>query len=185
ISLFAGNISSGIEPVFAYTYWRKVLRPDGTQSEAQVEDYAQRAFRERFGEATPLPDYFISAQTLSPDDHLAVQAAAQKYIDSSISKTINVPVDFDFNAFEDIYRKAYALGCKGCTTYRPSPVRGAVLEVRSEAVPAGVIPAQESPPLPAPIENPAEPALPLPLPPPKPRHEGGIVYMTQPLDRPE
>ena len=185
ISLFAGNVSSGIEPVFAYTYARKVLRPDGTQSEELVEDYALRAFSARFGAETPLPDYFVSAQTLTPDDHLAVQSAAQKYIDSSISKTINVPVDISFEAFEGVYRKAYASGCKGCTTYRPNAVRGSVLEVRSESVHPEAMPVQESAPIPAPIENPAEPSLPLPLPPPKPRTEGGVVYMTQPLDRPE
>jgi ribonucleoside-diphosphate reductase alpha chain len=104
ISLFAGNVSSGIEPVFAYSYARRMLNRDGTHTEERVEDYALQAFRARFGEDTPLPDYFVSAQTLSPDDHLAVQAAAQKYVDSSISKTINVPVDLPFDAFENIYR---------------------------------------------------------------------------------
>jgi ribonucleoside-diphosphate reductase alpha chain len=185
ISLFAGNVSSGIEPVFAYTYARKVLKPDGTQSEEAVEDYALRAFRARFGADTPLPDYFVSAQTLGPDDHLAVQAAAQKYIDSSISKTINAPVDISFEAFEGIYRKAYNLGCKGCTTYRPSPVRGAVLEVRNDSARPDTPLVPQGQAIPAPIENPAEPSLPLPLPAPKLKQEGGVVYMTQPLDRPE
>jgi ribonucleoside-diphosphate reductase alpha chain len=179
ISLFAGNVSSGIEPVFAYTHTRKVLKPDGTSSSHEVEDFALRTFRAKFGEDTPVPDYFVSAQNLSPDEHLAVQAAAQKYIDSSISKTINVPVDIDFEDFEDIYRKAYESGCKGCTTYRPSAVRGAVLEARDE------LPVQTGGVLPAVIDNPIEPSLPLPLPVPRPRHEGGVVYMTQPLDRPE
>jgi ribonucleoside-diphosphate reductase alpha chain len=182
ISLFAGNISSGIEPVFAYRHVRKVLKPDGTSIGEEVEDFALRAFRAKFGEDTPLPDYFVSAQTLPPEDHLAVQAAAQHYIDSSISKTINVPVDLSFEAFKDIYLKAYALGCKGCTTYRPNAVRGAVLEVRGETSPALV---ESTAAIPALIENPAEPSLPLPLPPPRPRQEGGVVYMTQPLDRPE
>ena len=130
ISLFAGNVSSGIEPVFAYSYSRRVLLPDGSHSEETVSDYAVRAFRARFGEDATLPDYFVSAQTLAPEDHLAVQAAAQKYIDSSISKTINVPAALSFEAFKDIYARAYALGCKGCTTYRPNAVTGAVLAVR-------------------------------------------------------
>src|SRR5207249_1556310 len=91
ISLFADNVSSGIEPVFSYSYRRKVLMPDGTKREETVSDFAWRKYRELFGEDTTLPDYFVTAQTLSPDDHLAVQAAAQKHIDSSISKTINVP----------------------------------------------------------------------------------------------
>jgi len=167
ISLFAENVSSGIEPVFAYTYGRKVLLADGSRAEETVTDFAYRAFRARFGEEAALPDYFVNAQTLSPSDHLAVQAAAQKHIDSSISKTINVPVDISFDAFKDVYQKAYELGCKGCTTYRPNPVTGAVLEV-PRAAPASV----------------SEPLLPLPVP-PAPRREGGVVYMTAPLDRPE
>jgi ribonucleoside-diphosphate reductase alpha chain len=179
ISLLACNISSGIEPVFAYRHSRKVLKPDGTSSSHEVEDFALRAFRAKFGADAALPDYFVSAQTLSPDEHLAVQAAAQKFIDTSISKTINAPADISFKAFEDIYLQAYASGCKGCTTYRPSAARGAVLEVRSE------VSLQAGPTIPATIENPAEPSLPLPLPPPRPRQEGGVVYMTQPLDRPE
>jgi ribonucleoside-diphosphate reductase alpha chain len=186
ISLFAGNVSSGIEPVFAYRYARKVLRPDGTQSEETVEDFALKAFRARFGEETPLPDYFVTAQTLSPGDHLAVQAAAQKHIDSSISKTINVPAEISFAAFEDVYLKAYAMGCKGCTTYRPSAVRGAVLEAPAAEQPSVPVALQ-----PEPVAGQAdifeEPTLPLALPhaPARLKQEGGVVYMTQPLDRPE
>src|SRR6185437_15706977 len=118
-----------------------------------------------------LPDYFVNAQTLSPDDHLRVQAAAQKYVDSSISKTINVPAEISFDAFKDVYLSAYEMGCKGCTTYRPNAVTGAVLE---EIAP------------PAPIAAADEPMLPLALP-PQPSHarDGGVVYMTRPLDRPE
>ncbi len=170
ISLFAGNVSSGIEPVFAYTYTRKILKADGTRIEEDVSDYAYRKFRALFGEDTALPDYFVNAQELSPNEHLAVQAAAQKYIDSSISKTINVPVDISFEAFKDVYRHAYEMGCKGCTTYRPSEARGSVL---------AVTPAQA----PAPPESVAE-VLP-PVVSPRMREEGGVVYMTQPLDRPE
>ena len=83
-----------------------VLQPDGTRTEENVEDYAYRAFRARFGEDAALPDYFVNAQTLSPDDHLAVQAAAQKHIDSSISKTINVPAEISFD------------GVQGCLSQR-------------------------------------------------------------------
>ena len=85
-------------------YTRNVLMPDGTREE-QVSDYAYRPFREIFGEETPLPDYFVNAQTLSPSDHIAVQAAAQRHIDSSISKTINVPADIAFDEFKDVYLK--------------------------------------------------------------------------------
>jgi ribonucleoside-diphosphate reductase alpha chain len=163
ISLFAGNVSSGVEPVFAYEYSRKVLQPDGTRTEEAVSDYAVRAFRARFGEEAALPDYFVNAQTLSPQDHLAVQAAAQKHIDSSISKTINVPRDIAFGAFQTIYLDAYALGCKGCTTYRPNDVTGSVLET-------------------APVEQPTISVVDDERPPPR---DGGVVYMTKPLDRPE
>ncbi len=163
ISLFAGNVSSGIEPVFAYTYNRRVLLPDGTNREEPVRDFAVEAFRARHGEETPLPDYFVNAQTLEPADHLAVQAAAQKHIDSSISKTINVPQSMSFEAFKDVYTQAYELGCKGCTTYRPNAITGAVLSL---------------PETPAPESD--EPQLPLDLP-----KSGGIVYMTKPFDRPE
>ncbi|HEY3636793.1 MAG TPA: adenosylcobalamin-dependent ribonucleoside-diphosphate reductase [Rhizomicrobium sp.] len=180
ISLFAENVSSGIEPVFAYTYGRKLLLPDGTRKDETVADFAWAKFREMFGEDTALPDYFVTAQTLSPDDHLAVQAAAQKYIDSSISKTINVPPAISFDAFKDVYVKAYETGCKGCTTYRPNDIRGAVLEVAPsgpvEAVGAE-IPAQD-----------LEPSLPLVMPQASSRsfeQAGGVVYMTKPLDRPE
>jgi ribonucleoside-diphosphate reductase alpha chain len=129
ISLFAGNVSSGIEPVFAYAYKRHVLQPDGSRTEENVEDYAYRLFRERFGADAALPDYFVNAQTLTPEDHLAVQAAAQKHIDSSISKTINLPSEISFDGFKDVYLSAYEMGCKGCTTYRPNAVTGAVLEM--------------------------------------------------------
>ena len=170
ISLFAGNVSSGIEPVFAYSYKRRVLQPDGTRTEETVEDYSYRAFQAHFGDAA-LPDYFANAQMLTPDDHLRVQAAAQKYIDSSISKTINLPAEISFDGFKDVYLSAYEMGCKGCTTYRPNSVTGAVLEEF---------------PVPAPAENPEEPMLPLPLPEQPARlRDGGVVYMTRPLDRPD
>ncbi len=179
ISLFADNVSSGIEPVFAYTYKRYVLAGDGKRSEETVSDYAYRMFRARFGEDAALPDYFVNTQTLTPAEHLAVQAAAQKHIDSSISKTINVPREIAFSDFKEIYRQAYELGCKGCTTYRPNDVTGAVLETTAES------PAQAA------VEEPLlasdeEPMLPLTAPrQPIQRGSGGVVYMTKPLDRPE
>src|SRR6201999_3439996 len=129
ISLLAGNVSSAIEPVFAFSYNRKVLPPDGSKREEKVEDYAVRAFRARFGEDAALPDYFVNAQTLKPEDHLAVQAAAQPFIDSAISKTINVPASISFDDFAHVYLEAYDSGCKGCTTYRPNEVTGSVLSV--------------------------------------------------------
>ncbi len=176
ISLFADNVSSGIEPVFALSYSRKVLQPDGAKLEESVEDYALRKFRAQFGAEAELPDYFVTAQTISPDDHLAVQAACQPFIDSAISKTINVPREISFDAFKDVYRKAYEAGCKGCTTYRPNDVTGSVLQVADVQEPKDVVPAE------AVIG--AEPELPLPLPEPR-SAKGGVVYMAKPLDRPE
>ena len=132
ISLYAGNVSSGIEPVFAYAYSRKVLQPDGSRSEEEVVDYAVQMWRDLKGDA-PLPDYFVSAQTLAPMDHVRMQAAAQDWVDSSISKTINCPEDISFDAFKEVYMAAWDLGCKGCTTYRPNAVTGSVLSV-SESV---------------------------------------------------
>jgi ribonucleoside-diphosphate reductase alpha chain len=175
ISLFADNVSSGIEPVFSFRHTRNVLMPDGNRREEEVVDYAYRLFRRQQGEAAPLPDCFVDAQALSAQDHLIMQAAVQKHVDSSISKTINLPADMPFDRFKDVYREAYRLGCKGCTTYRPNEVTGAVLAARPEAATASA---------------PREPELPLPppAPPAKPAdifEAGGVVYMTQPLSRPE
>ncbi|AGI69230.1 putative vitamin B12-dependent ribonucleoside-diphosphate reductase [Octadecabacter antarcticus 307] len=126
ISLYAGNVSSGIEPVFAYAYTRKVLQKDGSRTEEEVVDYAVKMWRDLKGDAE-LPDYFVNAQTLPAMDHVRMQAAAQKWVDSSISKTINVPEDIDFQSFKDVYMAAWDQGCKGCTTYRPNDVTGSVL----------------------------------------------------------
>ncbi len=132
ISLYAGNVSSGIEPVFAYAYTRKVLQKDGTRTEEEVVDYAVQMWRDKFGDKE-LPDYFVNAQTLAPADHVKMQAAAQKWIDSSISKTINCPEDISFTEFKDVYLQAWELGCKGCTTYRPNDVTGSVLSVSEDS----------------------------------------------------
>ena len=134
ISLYAGNVSSGIEPVFAYAYTRKVLQKDGTRTEEEVVDYAVSMWREKFGDRE-LPDYFVNAQTLQPLEHVKMQAAAQKWIDSSISKTINCPEDISFEAFKDVYMEAFETGCKGCTTYRPNEVTGSVLSVTDDEKP--------------------------------------------------
>ncbi|MDZ7905339.1 MAG: adenosylcobalamin-dependent ribonucleoside-diphosphate reductase [Cypionkella sp.] len=154
ISLYAGNVSSGIEPVFAYAYTRKVLQKDGTRSEEEVVDYAVTKWRALHGDA-PLPDYFVNAQTLPPLDHVKMQAAAQKWIDSSISKTINCPEDISFDDFAQVYMAAWDMGCKGCTTYRPNAVTGSVLTVSD-----------------------AKPAIPQTQP------MGEVVYLSEPMERP-
>lgn len=131
ISLYAGNVSSGIEPIFAYGYTRKVLQADGSKVEEEVVDYAVALYQSMYpGEE--LPDYFTTAQDLNPEEHLRMQAAAQMWVDSSISKTINVPESIPFEDFRDVYEEAYRLGCKGCTTYRPNDVTGSVLEVKTD-----------------------------------------------------
>ena len=155
ISLYAGNVSSGIEPVFAYAYKRKVLQKDGSRTEEEVVDYAVALWRHRFGDA-PLPEHFVSAQSLDPIDHVKMQAAAQKWVDSSISKTINCPEDIGFEAFKDVYLAAWDMGCKGCTTYRPNAVTGSILSV-SEATEAAPM-----------ADKGAE-----------------VIYLSEPLDRPE
>jgi ribonucleoside-diphosphate reductase alpha chain len=175
ISLFADNVSSGLEPVFSFKYTRNVLMPDGTRKEEEVADHAFRVFHRVKGENAPLPDYFVDAQTLSPGDHVVMQAAVQKYIDSSISKTINVPAEISFEAFKDVYLQAYELGCKGCTTYRPNEITGAVLEVKKPE--DGKAAARQAE---LPLPTPAAQAKPADI-----YEAGGVVYMTRPLDRPE
>ena len=167
ISIFADNVSSGLEPVFSFNYTRNVLMPDGSRRQEEVSDHAFRLFR-RLHPHVPLPDSFVDAQTLAPADHVVMQAAVQHHIDSAVSKTINCPESIGFEDFKSVYTQAYEAGCKGCTTYRPNEVTGAVLEPHGEKA-----------------ENQVE----LPLNEPSPRAEdefeaGGVVYMTKPLDRP-
>ena len=194
ISLLAGNVSSGIEPVFSYSYTRNVLMPDGTRRAESVDDHAYLLFRRLKGDAAQLPDYFVDAQSLRPADHLAVQARVQAFVDSSISKTINCPEEMEFDDFKDVYMRAYDLGCKGCTTYRPNPVTGAVLESASGAEEGGdAAPAAEGETRPVSAEVHALPAArqsELPLEPPPARPEdafeaGAVIQMTRPLERPE
>lgn len=129
ISLLAGNTSSGIEPVFAFSYQRRVRQQDNSFIEEPVQDYALTLWRRLHGDAPPPEHSFVSAQTLTPADHLAMQATAQRFIDSSISKTVNCPEDIPFEEFSDIYARAFDMGCKGCTTYRPNAVTGSILSV--------------------------------------------------------
>ena len=129
ISLFAGNVSSGIEPIFSLSYDRKILMPDGSSRKETVTDYALSVWRGLKGREAPLPPAFITAETLDPGAHLVMQAAVQRHVDSSISKTINIPEAFAFDAFKAVYETAYDLGLKGCTTFRPNAVTGSVLSV--------------------------------------------------------
>ena len=171
ISILADNVSSGLEPVFSFEYTRTVLMPDGSRKEEAVTDYALRLYRRLKGENARLTDAFVDAQRLSPSDHVVMQAAVQKYIDSSISKTINIPVDLPFEQFKNVYQMAYDMGCKGCTTYRPNEITGAVLQVKPDNV-----------------EGTQQPELALDKPEARPADQfeaGAVIYMTQPLNRPE
>ena len=149
ISLFAENVSSGIEPIFAGEHQRSVLLPNGSTQTETVTDFAYGLFRSLTPETTPAGDAFVNLSALAPADHLAIQSAAQDFVDSSISKTVNLPEDISFDAFKDIYQRAYDLGCKGCTTFRPNEITGSVLSTDTEG-----------------------------------SHDP-VVYMTQPLERPE
>jgi len=131
ISLLANNVSSGIEPVYDFNVTRRVLELDGSYTSYTLVDYADARWREKHGDAATSPA-FVTAQQLDPGAHLAMQAALQPYIDNSISKTINVPREFAFDKFKDIYRHAYEQGLKGCTTFRPNPVTGAILEAANQ-----------------------------------------------------
>ena len=128
ISLLAGNVSSGIEPVFATQYTRRIREPDGSHTGYPVVDYAFWLWRKLQGPDAPLPPSFVDARHIAPEAHLALQAVLQPYVDNAISKTINVPENTSFAAFRKLYERAYSLGLKGCTTFRPNPVTEAVLE---------------------------------------------------------
>ena len=126
---FADNASNGIEPPFSWFYNRNKRMQDGTKKAIQVEDYAWRLYRHLGGDVDNLPEYFVTALEMSATDHMAMSAAVQPFIDTAISKTVNVPADYPFESFEDLYMEAWKHGLKGITTYRPNSVLGAVLEV--------------------------------------------------------
>ncbi|MEE2998485.1 MAG: adenosylcobalamin-dependent ribonucleoside-diphosphate reductase [Pseudomonadota bacterium] len=181
ISLLANNVSSGIEPVFSFSYKRHILMSNGERRNEEVTDYAHQLFRQLKGENTPLTSSFVDAQELSPKDHLVIQAAAQEFIDSSISKTINCPENIDFEKFKDIYIQAYELGCKGCTTFRPNEITGTVLETIKLNEKQGNKKDQKELPLELP-ENAIAGANSIP----QDLGDSGILhYLTQPLNRPE
>jgi ribonucleoside-diphosphate reductase alpha chain len=161
---FADNASNGIEPAFSWFYTRRKRMPDDTMKEFLVEDHAYRAFRHHHGlddsveivaydpsaghvpgtvwtepdgtRKAMLAPAFVNALQMSALDHMRMNAAVQPFIDTAISKTVNVPADYPFDAFEDLYIEAWKAGLKGLATYRPNDVLGAVLEVASPAAPA-------------------------------------------------
>jgi ribonucleoside-diphosphate reductase alpha chain len=125
ISLLAGNVSSGIEPIFNASYERRIREADETERTETLEDFAVAQWRKNHPGS--LPPQLVTVDDLRPDDHLAMQAAVQPFVDSSISKTINVPESLSFEDFVSVYEEAYALGLKGCTTFRPNAITGSIL----------------------------------------------------------
>jgi len=133
---FADNASNGIEPAFSWVYRRKKRLADGSTQDYAVEDHAWRVFKHLGGDVNALPDYFVNALEMSAQDHIAMMQAVQPYIDTAISKTVNVPVDYPFAQFSDLYRQAWQAGLKGLASYRPNPILGSVLDT---GAPASVI----------------------------------------------
>ena len=126
---FADNASNGIEPPFSWFYTRKKRMQDGSKQEYQVEDHAYRVYRLMGGDVKNLPEYFVSALEMSAEDHMLMCTAVGPFVDTAISKTVNVPVDYPFAEFENLYMAAWKAGLKGITTYRPNNVLGSVLSV--------------------------------------------------------
>jgi ribonucleoside-diphosphate reductase alpha chain len=133
ISLLANNVSSGLEPVYDFSFSRRVLELDGSYKEYTVSDYSYHIWQQKHANRA-LPSQFVTAQQLSPQVHLDMQAALQPFVDNSISKTVNIPEDLPFESFKDVYDQAYNKGLKGCTTFRPSPQREAILKIAQAEV---------------------------------------------------
>ena len=144
---FADNASNGIEPAFSWMYKRKKREADGSSSEYSVEDHAWRLYRELGGDVGKLPDYFVSALDMSATDHIAMMEAVQPFVDTAISKTVNVPADYPYDDFKGLYQQAWNARLKGLATYRPNAILGSVLHVES-ATPEVVKP------VPAPVVDP-------------------------------
>ncbi|MEO7337530.1 MAG: ribonucleoside-diphosphate reductase, adenosylcobalamin-dependent, partial [Caldimonas sp.] len=133
---FADNASNGIEPPYSWTYLRKKREPSGTFREVPVEDHAWRLFRHLKGADTPPPPSFVTALQMSATAHVEMVAAVAPYVDTAISKTVNVPVDYPYDDFRDLYRQAWKAGLKGLATYRPNAVLGAVLSASPAVMPS-------------------------------------------------
>jgi ribonucleoside-diphosphate reductase alpha chain len=148
---FADNASNGIEPPFSWTYTRRKREADGSFKEYAVEDHAWRLYRHLHGPDAPLTDAFVTALDMSAEAHEAMVAAVAPYVDTSISKTVNVPADYPYAEFQGLYFTAWKSGLKGLATYRPNSVLGAVLSVEPAAAPA---PAQAPQPQPLTVAQP-------------------------------
>ena len=144
---FADNASNGIEPPFSWTYTRRKRESEGSTTEYAVEDHAWRLYRELGGDVNALPDYFVSALAMSAQEHIAMMEAVQPFVDTAISKTVNIPADYPYEDFKDLYLQAWRARLKGLATYRPNTILGSVLE------------AAPPPPAPAAAPTPAAPSV--------------------------
>jgi ribonucleoside-diphosphate reductase alpha chain len=126
---FADNASNGIEPAFSWMYKRKKRESDGSTTEYSVEDHAWRVYRDLGGDVNHLPDYFVSALEMSATNHIAMMEAVQPFVDTAISKTVNVPADYPYDDFKGLYQQAWNARLKGLATYRPNAILGSVLHV--------------------------------------------------------
>ena len=138
---FADNASNGIEPAFSWMYRRKKRESDGSTTEYAVEDHAWRLYRELGGDVDQLPEYFVSALDMSATSHIAMMEAVQPFIDTAISKTVNVPANYAYDDFKSLYQQAWRARLKGLATYRPNAILGAVLEIHPspEAAPEALV----------------------------------------------
>lgn len=145
---FADNASNGIEPPFSWMYKRKKRESDGSTTEYAVEDHAWRLYRELGGDVNALPDYFVSALAMSAQEHIAMMEAVQPFVDTAISKTVNIPADYPYEDFKDLYLQAWRARLKGLATYRPNSILGSVLETHAEPAPApAAVAAPAAPPV--------------------------------------
>ena len=142
---FADNASNGIEPPFSWMYKRKKREAYGSTSEYAVEDHAWRLYRDLGGDVDALPDYFISALAMPAEGHIAMMEAVQPFVDTAISKTVNIPADYPYDDFKDLYLQAWRARLKGLATYRPNAILGSVLETHAAE--------------PAPVAAPATPSV--------------------------
>ena len=128
---FADNASNGIEPPFSWMYKRKKREADGSMAEYAVEDHSWRLYRELGGDVSNLPEYFVSALEMSAQDHIAMMETVQPFVDTAISKTVNIPADYPYDDFKGLYLQAWRARLKGLATYRPNNILGSVLEVHA------------------------------------------------------
>lgn len=135
MSLLLNNVSGGCEPLFLLEYDRKIKVSSEETITETIESYSWRKYKEKFGHTLVenKPDFFETTEDLNVEDHINMQAVLQKYICTAISKTINVPENYSYDDFKDIYLKAYDKGIKGCTTYRPNNILGSVLSKKSDS----------------------------------------------------